>query len=148
MRDTALGAGDRSDLQQAARIFGVIFLLVGVIGFIPGITQDYGELTNFDSEGAQVLGFIGVNILENIVHLLYGVAGLVLARTWDGSRAYFLGGGLIYLVVWLYGLVIDKDSGANILGLNSAADWIHFLLGVVMLAVGLLLGRRRAAVAT
>ncbi|MBA3365491.1 MAG: DUF4383 domain-containing protein [Actinobacteria bacterium] len=148
MRDRAGMRGERTDLQRAAQLFGIIFLIVGIAGFIPGITTDYDELTAFDHEGAQVLGFIGVNILENIVHLLYGVAGLALARTWDGSRNYFIGGGLIYLVLWLYGLVIDKDSSANFLGMNSASDWLHFVLGVAMVGIGVLLGRRDRPVAT
>ncbi len=148
MRDRAAMRGDRTDLQRAAQLFGIIFLVVGVDGFIPGITTDYDDLTAFDHEGAKVLGLFGENILENIVHLLYGVAGLMLSRTWDGSRNYFIGGGLIYLVLWLYGLVIDKDSSANFVGINSAADWLHFVLGVAMVGIGLLLGRRDRAVAT
>lgn len=148
MRDRAAMRGDRTDLQRAAQLFGIIFLIVGVAGFIPGITTDYDELTAFDHEGAKVLGLFGVNILENIAHLLYGVAGLALSRTWDGSRLYFIGGGLIYLVLWLYGLVIDKDSSANFLGVNAAADWLHFVLGVAMVAIGVVLGRRDRPVAT
>ena len=148
MRDRAGLRGERTDLQRAAQLFGIIFLIVGIAGFIPGITTDYDELTAFDHEGAKVLGFIGVNILENIVHLLYGVAGLALARTWDGSRNYFIGGGLIYLVLWLYGLIIDKDSSANFIGVNTAADWLHFVLGVAMVGIGVLLGRRDRPVAT
>lgn len=140
--------GDRTDLQRAAQLFGIIFVIVGVAGFIPGITTDYDELTAFDHEGAKVLGLFGVNILENIAHLLYGVAGLALSRTWDGSRLYFIGGGLIYLVLWLYGLVIDKDSSANFLGVNAASDWLHFVIGVAMVGIGVVLGRRDRAVAT
>lgn len=127
-------------LQTAARLLGIVFLAVGVLGFIPGITTDYGELTNFSGVGAKLLGIFGVNILENIVHLAFGVAGLSLARTFAGARAYFLVGGVIYLVVWIYGLAIDVTSSANILGVNAAANWLHFLLGVLMLGVGLVLG--------
>jgi len=51
-------------------------------------------------------------------------------------------------VLWLYGLVIDKQSGANFVPLNSADDWLHFGLGVGMIALGYLLGRRARTVAT
>jgi arginine exporter protein ArgO len=138
---TARGA-ERSDLQKAAVVFGIVFLAVGIIGFIPGLTTDYSRLTTFDGEGAKVLGLFGVNWLENAAHLLFGVAGLALARSWDTARAYFIGGGVIYLILWIYGLVIDLDSGANFLGLNTAGNWLHFVLGVVMLGIGLVLGRR------
>ena len=132
---------NRSPLQTAALLFGLVYLVVGIAGFIPGITTDYDDLTAFDHEGAKLLGIVGVNVLENIVHLLYGVAGLAVARSWGGSRAYFLGGGFVLLVLWIYGLVIDKDSAANFVGLNAASDWVHFALGATMVALGLLLGR-------
>jgi hypothetical protein len=140
------GAGrDRTDVQRAAFVFGIVFLLVGILGFIPGITTDYDRLTTFDDVGAKVLGIFGVNILENIVHLLYGVAGLAAAASWAASKNYFIWGGAVYLVVWLYGLLIDLESSANFLGVNTAANWLHFLLGVVMIAAGFLLSRRVVA---
>jgi hypothetical protein len=72
------------------------------------------------------------------------VVGLALARSASGAVAYLIGGGAVYLVLWLYGLLIDKHSGANFVPLNSADDWLHFGLGVVMLAAGVALrGRTR-----
>ena len=139
-------AGGTTDIQRAALLFGIIFLAVGVLGFIPGITSDYGRLDVFDDVGAKLLGIFGVNILENIVHLLYGVAGLLAARrSWSAAKNYFIAGGAIYLVLWLYGLVIDEQSAANFVGLNMAAHWLHFVLGVAMVAVGFLLSRRATA---
>lgn len=136
------GMRERTDIQRAALAFGVVFLLVTILGFIPGITQNYDRLTVFDGVGAELLGIFGVNILENVVHLLYAVAGFAAAASWAASRAYFIWGGIIYFVVWLYGLVIDLDSAANFLGVNTAANWLHFALGAVMVAIGFLLGRR------
>jgi hypothetical protein len=82
-----------------------------------------------------------VNALENIVHLLFGVAGLVAAATWAASRTYFVVGGIVYLAVWLYGLVIDLSSSANFIGVNDAANWLHFAIGVVFLLVAFAFGR-------
>ncbi len=139
--------GERTDIQNAALLFGVVFLVVTIAGFIPGVTTDYDDLTRFDGEGAKLFGIFGVNILENIVHLLYGVAGLAAASSWAASKNYFIWGGVVYLAVWLYGLLggSDENSSANVLGLNSAADWLHFVLGVTMLTVGFVLSRRVAA---
>lgn len=136
------GTRERTDIQRAALVFGVVFLLVAILGFIPGITTDYDRLTTFDDVGAEIFGIFGVNILENIVHLLYAIAGFAAAASFVASRNYFIWGGAVYLVVWLYGILIDLESSANFLGVNTAANWLHFLLGVVMLAVGFLLGRR------
>ncbi|MFE6647735.1 DUF4383 domain-containing protein [Nocardioides sp. NPDC057772] len=133
-------------LQTAATVVGSTFLLVGVLGFIPGVTTDYDSMTFAGHEsGAQLLGIFQVSILHNIVHLLFGIAGLVLARTWNGARGFLIGGGAIYLVLWIYGLVIDHRSTANFVPVNDADNWLHLILGAAMIALGLALGRTRRA---
>ena len=140
------GAGrDRTDIQKAALLFGIVFLVVTVAGFIPWHDDYYDGLSTFDGVGAEIFNIFGTNWLENIVHLLYGIAGLAAASSWAASKNYFVWGGVIYLALWLYGLVIDNDSSANFIGVNTAADWLHFVLGVTMIAVGYLLSRRVAA---
>ncbi len=128
----------RPPVRRAAATVGVIFLVVGVLGFIPGITTHYDDLyfAGHTSE-AKLLGLFQVSVLHNIVHLLFGVAGLVLARTISGARTFLVGGGAIYLVLWLYGLVINQGSAANFIPVNGADNWLHFLLGVGMIALGL-----------
>ena len=133
-------------VQAAAAVVGAVFLLVGVLGFIPGITTGYDSLEAAGHKShAELLGIFQVSILHNVVHLLFGVAGLALSRTASTARAFLIGGGVVYLVLWLYGLVIDKTSQANFVPLNTADDWLHFVLGVGMLALGVLLGRRTGA---
>src|SRR5215207_3943041 len=132
-----------SKLQQAAGLVGLVFLVVGIAGFIPGITTnlyDGLDLAGHDGD-AELLGIFDVSVLHNLVHLAFGVAGLALARTVRTSRDFLVGGGVIYLVLWLYGLVVDNDSGANFVPVNSADDWLHFVLGAGMIALGLLLYR-------
>jgi len=90
-----------------------------------------------------LLGIFQVSILHNIVHLLFGVAGVALARTVSGARNYLIWGGAVYLVLWLYGMFIDHESPANFVPVNTADNWLHFVLGVGMIALGLLLTRRR-----
>ncbi len=136
----------RTPLQAAALAVGAVFLLVGIAGFIPGITSNWDDMTFAGHEsGSELLGVFQVSILHNIVHLLFGIAGLLMARTWGGARSYLVGGGLIYLVLWVYGLLIDHDSDANFVPVNEADDWLHFGLGVAMIALGFLLGRDHTA---
>ena len=138
-----------SPIQAASAVVGAVFLLVGVLGFIPGITSDYDSLRAAGHESdAELLGVFQVSVLHNVVHLLFGAAGLALARTASGARAFLLGGGAIYLVLWLYGLVIDKTSEANFVPLNAADDWLHFVLGLAMIGLGVVLGRRRGSAVT
>jgi hypothetical protein len=135
----------RSPLRTAALAVGVVFLLVGVMGFIPGLTTEYDQMSGAGHESmAKLLGVFQVSVLHNIVHLLFGAAGIALARSNSGARAYLVGGGVIYLVLWIYGLLVDKTSSANFVPLNSADDWLHLVLGVGMIGLGLALARRPA----
>jgi hypothetical protein len=129
-------------IRRVAAVVGAVFVLVGILGFIPGVTTDYGDMKFAGTDsGAQLLGVFEVSVLHNIVHLLFGVAGLAMARTVAGARAFLVGGGVVYLVLWLYGLLIDSGSDANFVPFNDADNWLHLVLGVGMVALGVLLGR-------
>jgi hypothetical protein len=129
-------------LHNTAMALGVVFLLVGVLGFIPGITTNYGAMSFAGPDsGAMLLGVFQVSVLHNIVHLLFGVAGVAMARTASTARWFLLGGGIVYLLLWIYGLVIDMNSGANFVPFNSPDNWLHLILGVAMVGLGLWLGR-------
>lgn len=134
-------AARRPWLEFASLMVGVVFLLVGVAGFIPGITQNFDalEFAGHDSE-AMLLGIFQVSVLHNVVHLLFGVAGIAAARTAAASRAYLIGGGAIYGLLWIYGMVIDKTSEANFVPVNRADDWLHFALAAGMIVLGVVLG--------
>ncbi|GAA3802731.1 DUF4383 domain-containing protein [Nocardioides panacisoli] len=130
-------------LQKAALAVAATFALVGVLGFIPGITTDYGQMKVLgDESGAELLGVFGVSVLHNIVHLLFAVAGFLMARTWQGARTFLIGGGAVYLVLTLYGAVIDLSSNANFVPFNVADNWLHLVLGLGMIGLGLALGRQ------
>nr|WP_194306479.1 DUF4383 domain-containing protein [Dietzia natronolimnaea] len=124
---------------MAALAFAVVFLLVGIAGFIPGITTNYDtmQFAGHHSE-AMLLGIFQVSVLHNIVHLLYGVGGVVLARTGRLARLYLLVGGVVYLALWIYGLAIGHDSAANFVPLNNADNWLHMVLGITMVAASFL----------
>jgi 4-hydroxybenzoate polyprenyltransferase len=140
-------AGGRDLLRTAALAVGVVFLLVGVLGFVPGITSDYGTMSGAGHDSmAKLLGIFQVSVLHNIVHLLFGAAGIAMSRTRRNARAYLVGGGVIYLVLWLYGLVVDQNSSANFVPVNTADNWLHLLLGLGMIGLGVALSRRREAV--
>ena len=132
-------------LRTAARVVGAVFLLVGVLGFVPGITSDYGDMSAAGHHSmAMLLGIFQVSILHNIVHLLFGVAGIVMSRTDAGSRTFLVGGGAIYLVLWIYGLVVGQNSAANFIPVNAADDWLHLVLGLGMIGLGLALSPKTA----
>lgn len=132
----------RTPVQTAAAVVSVVFLLVGVLGFVPGVTTDYDQLSFAGHDSmAMLLGIFMVSVLHNIVHLLFGVIGLAAARTARGARTFLIAGGVVYLVLWLYGLLIDHGSDANFVPVNTADNWLHLGLGVGMIALGLLTAR-------
>ena len=128
-------------VQNVTRLVGIVFLLVGIAGFIPGITTNlYDGLEFAGNDGnAELLGIFKVSILHNLVHGLYGIAGLALAKTASGARTFLIGGGAIYVVLWLLGLL----GGADWIPSNSADDWLHLLLGIGMIGLGVALTRDR-----
>ncbi|MFC4147407.1 DUF4383 domain-containing protein [Micromonospora mangrovi] len=137
--------GAASPVRRAAQAVGIVFLVIGVLGFIPGITSNYGTMQFAGhTSDAKLLGLFQVSVLHNIVHLLFGVAGVLMARTVSGARTFLVGGGAIYLVLWLYGLIVGHNSGANFIPVNGADNWLHLLLGIGMIALGLALTRRPA----
>ena len=88
-------------VRLTATVVGVVFLLVGILGFVLGITTHYSEMTFAGHmSAAKLLGLFQVSVLHNVVHLLFGVAGLAMARAPRSAFLYLVGGGVIYLVLW------------------------------------------------
>jgi hypothetical protein len=134
---------ERSTVQTLAMLVGAVFLLVGILGFVPGITTHYGDMSFAGhNSDAKLLGIFQVSILHNIVHILFGIAGLALARTAETARTYLIGGGVIYLVLFVYGLFAHGETGANFVPVNTADNILHLLLGAGMIALGFITGRQ------
>ncbi|WP_422116470.1 DUF4383 domain-containing protein [Brachybacterium sp. UNK5269] len=140
-----------SPVRLAALVYGIAFLLVGLAGFIPGVTTGFESLhVGGHQSEALLLGLFQVSVLHNSVHLLFGVVGLALAMaSWPTpARMFLLIGGILYLMLWVYGLVIDKDSPANFVPLNAADDWLHFVLGLTMVGLSFLPSYKKSVVRT
>jgi hypothetical protein len=133
---------DRSPIQIAALLVGAVFVIVGIAGFIPGITTNVGDMKFVGHESpSELLGLFQVSILHNIVHLAIGIIGLVAAATWEGARLYLVGGGAIYLALAVYGWIVERTSDANFVPMNNADNVLHVVLGAGMILLGLVLGR-------
>jgi hypothetical protein len=142
----ATRTGDRTLAQNLALVFGVVFLGAGILGFIPGITTNYSDMTFAGTDsGAELLGIFQVSILHNIVHILFG-AGILMSRTHEGALNYLLGSGVIYVVLFVYGLFVGNADDANFVPINNADDWLHLVLAVGLLA-SYFVARGRPAVA-
>jgi hypothetical protein len=138
--------GGRTLLQTAALVVGATFVLVGLLGFVPGITTSFGDLSFAGQDsGAELLGIFQVSVLHNLVHLLFGVVGIAMANSVSGAKLYLIGGGAIYLVLFVYGLVINLDSSANFVPVNPADNYLHLVLGIAMIGLGAALSKDRSS---
>lgn len=133
----------RAIARTVAAIVALVFLVVGVLGFIPGITTGVDRMTLYGAgSAALLLGIFQVSVLHNVVHLAFGVVGLLMSRSAGAARTFLIGGGIIYLVLWILGLMFGSDANLNVVPVNDADNWLHLGLGVVMVLLGLLVGRR------
>jgi hypothetical protein len=132
----------RARIQIASMVVGAVFLLVGVLGFIPGITTNYDSLglATHHSE-ALLFGVFQVSVMHNLVHLAFGIVGVVAGRSPRASRGFLIIGGIVYLVLFLYGLIVPMNSAANFVPVNTADNVLHAVLGAGMIVLGLVLGR-------
>jgi uncharacterized protein DUF4383 len=142
--DTTRGAlGGRPTVQLLATLVAATFVLVGIIGFIPGLTTNLYDGLEFagDDGDAEIFGVFKTSVLHNLIHGAFGLVGLALARTWSGARLFLIGGGIIYIVLWVIGLL----GGLDWIPVNDPDDWLHFVLGVAMVGLGFVTTREGPA---
>jgi len=121
-----------------ATVFGVVYLLVGVLGFV--VTG----FSSFAGTSGDKLIVFEVNPLHNIVHLAIGALLLAASRAVATAKAADTGVGAVYLLVGILGLFL-LDSSANILALNGADNVLHLASAIVLLGVGLTADKRTPA---
>jgi hypothetical protein len=109
---------------------GGLLVAAGVLGFVPGITTHVDSLA-FAGHGsrAELLGQFRISVLLNLVHIASGLPAAVLARTEAGARAYLVGCGVAYLVLWVLGPL----SIGGWIPLNTADNWLHLVWGCALL---------------
>ncbi|MCV7227830.1 DUF4383 domain-containing protein [Mycolicibacterium komossense] len=131
-------------VQGAAIVMGAAFLLIGILGFTPGVTAhlDSIQLVGYRS-GALLFDVFQVSVVQNLSHVAFGIVGLLLARSYAMARAYLLIGGLLFLGLWIWGLLMHPVSAANVLPINNADNWLHLGLGVTMTVLALTLAGAR-----
>jgi hypothetical protein len=117
-------------VQQVARLFGAVFLLIAVLGFLAsGMSMEADHTL-----APRILGLFPVNALHNVVHLLFGVWGLAASRTASSATMFAKGAGAIYVVLAVLGFVAPTTFGLIPIGGHDI--WLHAVIGVVLLAVG------------
>jgi hypothetical protein len=117
-----------------ALLFGIAFLGIGIAGFIPGITTaphaGHPDLA-VDANYGQVFGLFPVNILHNIVHILFGLWGLLSYKSLGASKSYGKGVAIAYAVLTVAGFIPGLDTMFGLVPLFGNDIWLHALLALV-----------------
>jgi hypothetical protein len=119
-------------LRNFSILYGLVFLLAGGAGFIPGLSPDHvhpGLAVTASSRLA--IGLFPVNILHNLVHLAFGVWGLLAARSAVGARAYARAVAIIYALLTVLGLFPGTNLMFGLVPLYGNDIWLHALLAAV-----------------
>ncbi len=127
-------------------VFGVVYLLVGILGFIPGIVQE-GTFAGMESADGALLGIFPVNLLHNIVHLAIGAWGLASYRSFDGSVAYARGLAIFYGLLAIMGLLpAPFNNTFGLVPIFGHDVWLHALTALIAAYFGFMAPRETAEV--
>ena len=119
-------------LPNFARIFDIAFLLIGLSGFVPGLTPAHTHPgLAVDAGSGMAMGLFPVNILHNLFHLAFGVWGLLAARSVGGARAYGKGVAIIYGLLTVMGLFPVTNTTFGLVPIYGNDVWLHALLALV-----------------
>ena len=116
-----------------ALIWGIVFLGLAATGLIPGLLQPPGFADpplSVDSMHGRALGIFPVNILHTLVHLAFGIWGVIASRSWDGARAYAKAVAIVYAVFVVMGLIPGLDTTFGLVPLHDNDVWLHLILAV------------------
>ena len=115
-----------------ALIFGIVFLAVGILGFVPGMVQPLHAVhPDVTGNAGQLLGLFPINELHNAVHILFGLWGLAASRSTGGSVAYARGVAIVYAVLTVAGLVPSLNTLFGLVPLFGNNVWLHAALALV-----------------
>jgi hypothetical protein len=119
-----------SPARLYATLVGGTLVVGGIIGFF--YSSSFGSPGTVDD----VFGVLSVNGWHNLVHILTGALGLLLAGY--AARQYALGLGVVYLAIAIWGFILGSGSAIlDIVPVNTEDNFLHLLLGLTGVAAGL-----------
>lgn len=115
-----------------ALVFGLVFLAVGILGFVPGMLQPlHADHPAVTGNAGQLLALFPVNELHNAVHILFGLWGLAASRSAGGALTYARGVAILYALLTVAGFVPNLDTLFGLVPLYGNDIWLHALLALV-----------------
>jgi hypothetical protein len=120
--------GNRSMVQTVALAFGVVYLAVGILGFLPFLGGSYTQTSS------SLLGIFPINLLHNLVHALIGIAGIAAAASLASSRTFCQVVGVVLLLLGVVGIFVAQPLG--LLNIGGPDIALHLLTGGILAYFG------------
>ena len=121
-----------------ALVAGIVYLLVGIVGFVPGVLSPPGVMTPDDGHGLAVvalqgrlMGLFPVNVLHDLVHLLIGIWGIVAYYSFERARLFARALAIIYALFAMMGLIPRLDTVFGLVPLYGHDVWLHAITALV-----------------
>ena len=121
-------------IKTFALVFGAIYLLVGILGFIPGLNDhNHADMPPLaiDSFYGRLLGLFPVNLMHNTVHILIGIWGLLSAKSVGAARLFGKGLAIIYGLLTVLGLIPGANTLFGLAPIFGHDVWLHALSALV-----------------
>jgi hypothetical protein len=120
-------------VRTFALVFGAIYVLVGILGFIPGLSTHPADAPHLTVETGHgyLMGLFPINILHNIVHLIIGVAGLLASRSLGGARLYAQALAIVYGLLAILGLIPATNTTFGLIPIHGNDVWLHALSALI-----------------
>ena len=120
-------------VRTFALIFGIIYVLVGILGFIPGLSTHPADMPHLTVESGHgyLLGYFPINILHNIVHLIIGLWGLLASRSVSGASLYAKVLAVAYGLLAILGLIPATSTTFGLIPIGGYDVVLHALSALV-----------------
>jgi len=120
--------------RRFSLIFGILFLLFGIAGFVPQLMHrmhpEFPPLA-LDAGAGELLALFPVNVLLSVIHILFGLCGLIASRRAWAAKVYARGVGVACIVLALAGFIPGLLNGFGLVPLYSNNIWLHGILGLI-----------------
>ena len=121
-------------IRYFALIYGIVFLVVGLAGFVPGFLTPFepgDPRLAVDASAGLLFGLFPVNALHNLVHVVFGIWGIVAWRSLPRARFYGQAVAVVYAIFTVMGFIPGLNTTFGLVPLHGHDIWLHLLLAAV-----------------
>ena len=113
-------------------VLGIIFLLIGIAGFVPGLLQTPEPAADVEvtQSFGRLMGLFPVNALHNLVHIIFGIWGIAAYRSYTGARGYSKAVAIIYAVLAVMGIIPGLNTTFGLIPLYGHDIWLHTVIAI------------------